>query len=37
MNKSVLIDLLSEKSKIHPELAREVVETTIQLMKAAVF
>ncbi len=33
MNKSELITALSEKSQITPELAREVVETTIQLMK----
>ena len=33
MNKSELITALSEKSQITPELARTVVETTIELMK----
>ena len=33
MNKSELITALSEKSNISPELAREVVETMIDLMK----
>ncbi len=33
MNKSELINALSEKSKISPELARNVVETMIDLMK----
>ena len=33
MNKSELITALSEKSQISPELARTVVETTIELMK----
>ena len=33
MNKSELITALSEKSQISSELARDVVETTIELMK----
>ncbi len=33
MNKSELITALSEKSQISPELARNVVETMIDLMK----
>ena len=33
MNKSELIEALAEKSRIAPELARDVVETTIELMK----
>jgi len=33
MNKSELIQVLSEKSDITPELARSVVETMIDLMK----
>ena len=33
MNKSELIQALAEKSGIAPELARNVVETTIDLMK----
>ena len=33
MNKSELIQALAEKSNIAPELARDVVETTIAMMK----
>ena len=33
MNKSELIQALAEKSDIAPELARDVVETTIAMMK----
>ena len=33
MNKSELIQALAEKSNIAPELARDIVETTIAMMK----
>ena len=33
MNKSELIQALAEKSDIAPDLARDVVETTIAMMK----